>query len=75
MTIFMGQVIQKAFFLDHLTLEDKGTKILSNAGNNDPKTQHHIQEDLNPQQQHCEHFKPCMVNQFTYSNSFHRSVS
>lgn len=38
MTIFKGQVIQKAFFLDHLTLEDKGTKILSNAENHHPKT-------------------------------------
>jgi hypothetical protein len=31
--IFKSQMIQKAFFLDCLTLENTGTKILSNAGN------------------------------------------
>jgi hypothetical protein len=31
--IFKGQATQKAFLLDRLTLEDKGTKVLSNAGN------------------------------------------
>jgi len=31
--IFKCQATQKAFFLDCLTFEDTGTKILSNAGN------------------------------------------
>jgi hypothetical protein len=35
--IFKGQATQKAFFLDRLTLKDKGTKILSNARNHSIK--------------------------------------
>jgi hypothetical protein len=50
--------------VDHLNLEDKGTITLSNGQNYHPKTQHHFQEDLKPQQHHCENFKPCKVSQF-----------
>jgi hypothetical protein len=48
--------------MDHLTFEV--TTTLSNGGNHHPKTQHHFQEDLNSQQDHCENFKPCKVSQF-----------
>jgi hypothetical protein len=50
------------------TLEDGGTTFTQNLGNTPKMSQHHIPQDLNPQQYHCanpkshaftEHYKAC----------------
>jgi len=39
---------EKNTFYDLLTLEDEGNRFLRLIGNHYPKTQRHIQQDLNP---------------------------
>jgi len=60
--------------MDYLTPEINATEYFKTQGTSQPRTQHHVPEDPNPQQ-HCEnHRSVTVINNGNFSESFVHST-